>query len=107
MELRHPAESMARGIPLHPVADSSSGGSKDDVLDHLTAFRHRQADAEIPDGYRAAAPDEDVTESLWLELALTGSFGFWLTLAMMVGWSLRRGEGAGQAGAKSAEHEFL
>jgi hypothetical protein len=29
--------------------------------------------------------------------SLTGSIGFWLTLAMMVGWSLRRGEG----GAKS------
>ncbi|MEQ1867023.1 MAG: hypothetical protein ABL996_20475, partial [Micropepsaceae bacterium] len=88
---------------LHPVANVSSGASKEDVLDFLYAFRRRQADVEIPAGFRAPAPDEDVTQALRLELALTGSIGFWLTLAMMVGWSLRRGEGEAGAGAKPAE----
>lgn len=35
-------------------------------------------------------PDDDVNEAARLELALVGSLGFWLTIALLAAWSLRR-----------------
>ena len=89
---------------LHPVAHTSGAKTVQErtVLDYFYTLGVRESDAEIPEGFRAPPRNDDVNESLRLELALTGSIGFWLTLAMMVGWSLRRGEGGNVVPAKVA-----
>jgi hypothetical protein len=83
---------------LHPVAYTQmperialKKNEDGDVIQYLTVLGPHSSDRPLPEAFRAGSDQDDVTVSLHLELALAGSIGFWLTLAMMVGWSLKQG----------------
>lgn len=81
---------------LHPVSQGPARvGVEFDALRYLYSLR---AAYEVPQGIQEVAPaflapptNDAVKEALRLELALTGSVGFWLTLGLLVAWSLKLG----------------
>lgn len=83
---------------LHPVAHTElphgvklMPRGEEDLVSYLTVLVPPSRDADLPESFRAEPIQDDVSASLHLELALAGSVGFWLTLAMMVGWALNQG----------------
>lgn len=86
---------------LHPVGEGPTRvGTELDVLRYLYSLR---SEYEQPQGMQEVAPaflapptNDAVKEALRLELALTGSVGFWLTLGLLVAWSLKQGPRASE-----------
>lgn len=95
---------------LHPVSQGPARvGTEFDALRYLYSLR---SEHEQPQGMQEVAPaflapptNEAVKEALRLELALTGSVGFWLTLGLLVAWSLKQGPRASEDDAKRPEQK--
>ncbi|MBI1213067.1 MAG: hypothetical protein GC190_16510 [Alphaproteobacteria bacterium] len=64
---------------LHPLMAVGGGGSW-----------YRDVEGAAP-GFVAAESAEDVEDSLVLQLWLSGAVGFWLTIALLLTWSLKAG----------------
>jgi|GEM_PF-2896656 len=79
---------------LHPVSQARYGvepPSQLEMLYYLRVVRPQQETETIPPAFKAPPADDTLHEALRLELALTGSIGFWLTISMLVAWSLKQG----------------
>jgi len=79
---------------LHPVSQARhyrEEPSQLEMLYYLRVVRPQQEAETIPPVFRAPPADDALHEALRLELALTGSIGFWLTISMLVAWSLKQG----------------
>lgn len=79
---------------LHPVSQARYGDeqpSQLEMLYYLRVVRPQQEAETIPPAFQAPPANDELHEALRLELALTGSIGFWLTISMLVAWSLKLG----------------
>lgn len=79
---------------LHPVTSTPvvrPETTQLDVWHYLYVLNPKQVAEEVPEAFRAAPAADTLNEALHLELALTGSVGFWLTIGMLVAWSLKIG----------------
>lgn len=95
---------------LHPVSQARYGNeqpSQLEMLYYLRVVRPQQEAETIPPAFQAPPANDELKEALRLELALTGSIGFWLTISLLVAWSLKLGpqrDTHEKAGAKTASH---
>lgn len=79
---------------LHPVTATPVAAPEPTQLDvwrYLYVLNPQQTAEEVPEAFRAEPAADTLNEALHLELALTGSIGFWLTIGMLVAWSLKIG----------------
>ncbi len=79
---------------LHPVTATPYARPEPTQLEiwqYLYRLHPQLAAEEIPEAFRAPPAADSLSEALHLELALTGSIGFWLTIGMLVAWSLKIG----------------
>jgi hypothetical protein len=66
-------------------------------------IKPREEGPQVPEAAVLDAPDDAVRQAGHLELAIVGSLGFWLTIALLAAWALRRGEG--QRSEPQADHQ--
>jgi hypothetical protein len=79
---------------LRPVSQTPVGERIFTPYDLLLRERPGSAQREdetIPREFTSAMSSDAAQEAVRLELALTGSIGFWLTIGMLVAWSLKLG----------------
>jgi hypothetical protein len=79
---------------LHPLtASDQSAKEPSGPLDYLYfgLIRPGEQGPQVPEEAVLEASDDAVRQAGHLELALVGSLGFWLTIALLAAWSLRRG----------------
>ena len=79
---------------LRPVSQTPVGARTFTVYDSI--FREwpdaaQQENDTIPKVFQAGTSPDIAHEAVRLELALTGSIGFWLTIGTLVAWSLKIG----------------
>jgi hypothetical protein len=76
---------------LHPLVERRV--NQEPQLFDYVVYGVPNADAAAepePGPVAPAMPEDSVNEAARLELALVGSLGFWLTIALLAAWSLRR-----------------